>query len=80
MKNPLTPAGIEPATFPFAARHLDHCATAELRENNSLDINVTMLKPVRMNLSHCTETSVVEGEVIIGRISLSFVDILKLRS
>jgi len=28
MKNPLTPAGIEPATFRFVAQHLDHCATA----------------------------------------------------
>ena len=27
MKNPLTPAGIEPATFRFVARHLNHCAT-----------------------------------------------------
>jgi hypothetical protein len=28
MKNPLTPAGIEPATFRFAAQHLNHYATA----------------------------------------------------
>jgi len=28
MKNPLTPAGIEPATFRFVAPHLDHGATA----------------------------------------------------
>ena len=28
MKNPLTLAGIEPATFRFVAQHLDHCATA----------------------------------------------------
>jgi hypothetical protein len=27
MKNPMTPAGIEPATFLFLAQHLDHCAT-----------------------------------------------------
>ena len=27
MKNPLTPAGIEPATFRFVARYLNHCAT-----------------------------------------------------
>jgi len=27
-KNPVTPAGIEPATFQFVARHLNHCATA----------------------------------------------------
>jgi len=28
MKNPLTPAGIEPAPFRIAAQHLNHCATA----------------------------------------------------
>jgi len=28
MKNPLTPAGIEPATFQFVVQHLNHCAIA----------------------------------------------------
>jgi len=28
MKNPLTPAGIEPATYRFVAQHLNYCATA----------------------------------------------------
>ena len=28
MENPLTPAGIESATFRFVAQHLNHCATA----------------------------------------------------
>ena len=28
MKNPLTLAGIKPATFRFVAQHLNHCATA----------------------------------------------------
>jgi len=32
MKNPLTPAGIEPATFRFVAQHLNHCATALVRQ------------------------------------------------
>jgi len=27
MKNPMTPAGIEPATIRFVAQHLNHCAT-----------------------------------------------------
>ena len=30
MKNPLTLAGIEPATFRFVAQYLNHCATAVL--------------------------------------------------
>ena len=29
MKYPLTPAGIEPATFRFVAQHLNHCAAME---------------------------------------------------
>jgi len=33
MKNPLTPAGIEPATFRFVAQHLNHCATAVPNRN-----------------------------------------------
>ena len=28
MKNPMTLAGIEPATFRFVVQHLNHCATA----------------------------------------------------
>ena len=28
MKNPMTPAGINPATFRFVAQHLNHFATA----------------------------------------------------
>ena len=28
MKNPMTPSGIEPATFRFVAQHLNYCATA----------------------------------------------------
>jgi len=28
MKNPMTPAGIKPASFRFVAQHLNHCATA----------------------------------------------------
>ena len=33
IKNILTPAGIEPATFQFVAQHLNHCATAVPRSN-----------------------------------------------
>jgi len=28
IKSPLTPPGIEPATYRFVAQHLNHCATA----------------------------------------------------
>jgi endonuclease/exonuclease/phosphatase family metal-dependent hydrolase len=33
MQNPLTPAGIEPATFRIVAQHLNHCATAESKDS-----------------------------------------------
>ena len=32
MKNPLTPARIEPAIFRFVAQHVNHCATAVRKE------------------------------------------------
>ena len=44
MKNPPTPAGIEPATFCFVAQQINHCATAVtvqwkvLSENEFSDI------------------------------------------
>ena len=37
MENPMTPAGIEPATFRFVAQHLNHCATALLFLINSVN-------------------------------------------
>ena len=44
MKNPLTPAGIKPATFPFVAHHPNHCATAG-------NTKVLVEKPVPLPLS-----------------------------
>jgi len=43
MKNPLTPAGIEPATFRFVAQHLNHCATAVPEGEGSKEY-ITMCK------------------------------------
>jgi len=37
-KNPLTPSGIEQATFRFVAQHLNHCATANVVYNGKTDI------------------------------------------
>ena len=44
MKNPLTPAGIEPATFRFVAQHLNHCATAVPREEEFILFSVSGLE------------------------------------
>jgi len=44
MKNPLTPAGIEPATFRFVAQHLNHCATASYVGVNINNIGEKILK------------------------------------
>ena len=37
MKNQLTPAGIEPATFRFVAQHLNHCVTAVPHDDGDND-------------------------------------------
>ena len=37
MKNPVTPAGIEPATFQFVAQHLNHCATTVLNKKRNIN-------------------------------------------
>jgi hypothetical protein len=40
-KIPLTPAGIEAATFRFVAQHLNHCATAVPEFHRSIAVNWT---------------------------------------
>jgi len=44
MKNPLTPAGIEPATFRFVAQHPNHCATA-VPDFGRIDVNLRKERP-----------------------------------
>ena len=43
MKNPLTPAGIEPVTFRFVAQHLNHCATAVPNDSFSIEHKIRIL-------------------------------------
>ena len=50
MKNPLTPAGIEPATFRFVAQHLNHCATAV---PTLAGIEPATFRFVAQHLNHC---------------------------
>jgi len=40
MKNPLAPAGIEPATFRFVAQRLNHCATVVPETCREVKINI----------------------------------------
>ena len=63
MKNPLTPAGIEPATFRFVAQHLNHCATAVPLRNctnlkKKIPVTLAAIEPetfrfVAQHLNHC---------------------------
>ena len=59
MKNPLTPAGIEPATFRFVAQHLNHCATAVALMDNNTDET-----PVRTVWGSCAEIPLFEARQI----------------
>jgi len=47
MKNPLTPAWIEPATFRFVAQHLNHCPTAVPTVSTVTGINETVTATCR---------------------------------
>ena len=47
-KNPLRPAGIEPATFRFVAQHLNHCATAVSAVHSSTRIKFCVPQSFRV--------------------------------
>jgi len=49
MKNPLTPAEIETATFRFVAQHLNHCATAVPRKSEVAPFNLVPKQEKRTN-------------------------------
>jgi len=59
----MTPAGIEPATFPFVAQHLNHCATAsEGFYVNKIPLTPAGIQPatfpfVAQHLNHCATAS-----------------------
>ena len=53
MKNPVKPAGIEPATFRFVAQHLNHCANAVPPPRDSLITGV--ISQPRYFLIHTSE-------------------------
>ena len=57
-KIPMTPAGIEPATFRFVAQHLNHCATAAqyLKKSTSTEaqcpLHPSMIPNLQALLTH----------------------------
>jgi len=69
MKNPLTPAGIDPATFRFVAQHLNHCATAVPPENSKSRIILSSITKqwslVHSGLSMAQQPLVDHGLLII---------------
>ena len=54
MKNPLTPAGIEPATSRFVAQHLSHCATAVpiLACPTVITVAMSFIRPMHVSQWH----------------------------
>jgi len=56
MKNPRTPAVIEPATFRFVAQHLNHCATAVLLSNMYQHYNQTACSVHRLKYKSWSES------------------------
>ena len=67
MKFPMTPAGIEPATFGFVAQHLNHCATAVPILWHKVKVKCTLVQTLRL----CTGRTVHRGS---RGIALLFLD------
>ena len=52
MKIPLTPAGIEPATFRFVAQHLNHFATAVRQCSDGTGVYFPAVKQMGRECNH----------------------------
>ena len=57
MKNPLTQAGIEPATFRFVAQHLNHCAAAVPHTLTGTDTKAHQGPNTKIRTNHHKQTS-----------------------
>ena len=66
MKNPVTLAGIEPATFRFVAQHLNHCATAVPQLLECITIIVQKQILWNPNIFHVIRTFITEGYICLS--------------
>ena len=76
MKNPLTLAGIEEATFRFVAQHLNHCATAVPRKTvltryKSLTLYIDKIKITPLRASVTLHINKMENMCHLGKEHLS---------
>jgi len=72
MKNPLTAAGIEPATFRFVAQHLNHCAAAvpdddDDDDNNNNNNRSRLCKTWKYGTAMCRLTTGIRSEKCVVR-------------
>jgi len=73
MKNSLTPAGIEPATFRFAAQHLNHCATAVPRAFQYITHLRTLFPSLEITSKLRTVTMLAAEVLALLRCSMAYV-------
>ena len=79
-KNPLTPAGIKPATFRFVAQHLNHCATA-VPINKCTNVKIKLNCRARMGVERGVYRVLVgkpEGKRPMGRPRRRWVDNIRM--
>ena len=65
-KIPMTPSGIEPATFRFAEQHLNHCATAVPQRGGGVERYTALKVPWRCPLVHRVDVGRKEVDAVLN--------------